>query len=222
MFFSVNWHAWWIATPLVLAETYSLIDVLFFGLTVWPSQRFEPSPASPLAGLSVDVFITTYNEPIELVMRSANAALAISYPHSTWILDDGARNQMPVAAEKMEVGYISRGEHWKNQPLHAKAGNLNNALVETSGEFVLILDADQIPHPEILNHTLGYFMDPKIALVQTPQWFGNVSAYDPLGSQAPLFYSPIQQGKNGWNPAFFCGSNAILRREALIMKVIRE
>lgn len=214
--FSVDWHAWWIAIPLVLAETYSLIDVLFFGLTVWRSQIPRTVPLAPLPGLSVDVFITTYNEPIELVLETARAALAIGYPHSTWILDDGARTEIHVAAEKLGVGYISRGENWKNQPLHAKAGNLNNALMQTSGEFILILDADQIPHPEILDHTLGYFTDPTIALIQTPQWFGNVSAYDPLGSQAPLFYGPIQQGKNGWNAAFFCGSNAVLRREALM------
>jgi cellulose synthase (UDP-forming) len=214
--FSVNWHAWWIAIPLVLAETYNLGDVIFFGLTVWRSQSQTALPPPPLAGLTVDVFITTYNEPIDLVIDTASAALAIRYPHSTWILDDGARAEMQVAAEKLGVGYITRGENWKNQPLHAKAGNLNNALMATAGEFMLILDADQVPRPEILDHTLGYFTDPKIALVQTPQWFGNVSTYDPLGSQAPLFYGPIQQGKNGWNAAFFCGSNAVLRREALM------
>ena len=52
--------------------------------------------------------------------------------------------------------------------------------------------------------------------MQTPQWFTNVTDSDPLGSQAPLFYGPIQQGKDGWNAAFFCGSNAVLRREALM------
>jgi cellulose synthase (UDP-forming) len=52
--------------------------------------------------------------------------------------------------------------------------------------------------------------------VQTPQWFYNVPPDDPFGSQAPLFYGPIQQGKDGWNAAFFCGSNAVLRREALM------
>jgi len=84
------------------------------------------------------------------------------------------------------------------------------------GEYMLILDADQIPDPAILERTLGYFEDPKVALVQTPQWFSNVAESDPLGSQAPLFYGPIQQGKDGWNAAFFCGSNAIIRREALM------
>ena len=101
-------------------------------------------------------------------------------------------------------------------PRHAKAGNLNNALFATEGEFLLILDADQIPEPTILDRTLGYFRDPQVALVQTPQFFTNVTDSDPLGSQAPLFYGPIQQGKDGWNAAFFCGSNAVLRREALM------
>jgi len=213
--FSLNWTNWWIAVPLVLAETYNFIDVLFFGFTIW---RADPAHAvhAPREGLTVDVFITTYNEPIDLVIATAKAAKRIRYPHLTWILDDGAREEMRLAAEALGVGYIKRGENWRNQPLHAKAGNLNNALMATSGEFLLILDADQVPYPEILDHTLNYFDDPKVALVQTPQWFGNVTPYDPLGSQAPLFYGPIQQGKNAWNAAFFCGSNAVLRREALM------
>lgn len=224
-FYSVDWEYWWIAVPLILAETYNLIDVFFYVFTIWRSNTVIAKPPAP--GLvTVDVFITTYNESVELVVETARAAKKIRYPHTTWILDDGSRPEMEAAAQKLAVGYIKRGEHWKNRPLHAKAGNLNNALMATEGEFLLILDADQIPHPEILDHTLGYFTDPLVALVQTPQWFGNVSTYDPLGSQAPLFYGPIQQGKNGWNAAFFCGSNAILRREALmqlgIVRYVKE
>ena len=214
-FFSLNWHAWWIAVPLVCAETYNYIDAFFFGFTVWRANAIHPTHP-PAIGLSVDVFITTYNEPIDLVIATAKAAQEIHYPHNTWILDDGGREEMRHAADALGVGYIKRGSNWKNRPLHAKAGNLNNALMSTHGEFLLILDADQIPYPEILDRTLSYFENPRVALVQTPQWFGNVSTYDPLGSQAPLFYGPIQQGKDAWNAAFFCGSNAILRREALM------
>ncbi|BAS11272.1 cellulose synthase catalytic subunit [UDP-forming] [Arthrobacter sp. Hiyo4] len=112
---------------------------------------------------------------------------------------------------------MTRSGDWTaNVPRHAKAGNLNNAMMVTDGEFLLILDADQIPEPDILEKTLGYFNNRRVALVQTPQYFSNVPDSDPLGSQAPLFYGPIQQGKDGWNAAFFCGSNAILRREALM------
>ena len=213
--YSVNWDYWWIGVPLVVAETYSLVDSLLFGLGMWNLlERGAPPPAPE--GLTVDVFIATYNEPIELVMETARAAKAIRYPHRTWVLDDGNRPEMRAAAEAEGIGWLTRSADWVGMPRHAKAGNLNNALLSTDGEFMLILDADQVPHPEILDRTLGYFTDPKMALVQTPQYFVNVPDSDPLGSQAPLFYGPIQQGKDGWNAAFFCGSNAVLRREALM------
>lgn len=212
---SVNWSAWWIAVPLVIAETYSLIDTFLFCLTMWRARE-RPLPTSPPQG-TADVFITTYDEPIELVMTTALAAKRIAYPHTTWILDDGSRPEMESAARDAGIGYLTRSEDWTGKPRHAKAGNLNSALFQTDGEFLLILDADQVPDPLILHRTLGYFADdPEVAVVQTPQWFVNVDEADPLGSQAPLFYGPIQQGKDGWNAAFFCGSNAVLRREALM------
>ncbi len=213
--FSVHWVVWWISVPLVLAETYSLIDSLLFGVTMWRlRRRGEPEP--PPENVSVDVFITTYNEPFELLRATVQAAERIRYPHLTWILDDGNQPEVRAMAEEENVGYVARSADWFDRPRHAKAGNLNNALMATQGEFLLILDADQVPSPEILHRTLGYFTDERVALVQTQQFFNNVPDLDPLGSQAPLFYGPIQQGKDGWNAAFFCGSNAVLRREALM------
>ncbi|BBZ63006.1 glycosyltransferase family 2 protein [Mycolicibacterium monacense] len=220
-FGSINWAAWWIAVPLVIAETYSVIDSLLFAMTMWKMLRRNPPPPPP-DDATVDVFITTYNEPIDMVLETAEAAQRIRFPHSTWILDDGDRHDLAEAAAERGIGYITRSSSWTpDKPRHAKAGNLNNALFETHGEFILVLDADQVPEPEILDRTLGYFRDPHMALVQTPQYFHNVPFSDPLGSQAPLFYGPIQQGKDGWNAAYFCGSNAVLRREALMRLGIR-
>ncbi|MGS0687369.1 glycosyltransferase family 2 protein [Nakamurella sp. GG22] len=218
--FSVNWTAWWIAVPLVIVETYSLIDCALFGLMMWRLKE-RPEPDPPPVAATVDVLITTYNEPIDMVMTTARAAQRIRYPHRTWILDDGGRPDMRAAAEADGVGYLTRTADWAGHERHAKAGNLNNALAATDGEFLLILDADQVPKPAILDRTLGYFADQRVALVQTQQVFINVPAADPLGSQAPLFYGPIQQGKDGWNAAFFCGSNAVLRREAMMQMGIR-
>ncbi len=213
--FSVAWDNWWIAVPLVLAETFFLIDAYLFGLAMWRIKQRGPAPAPP-SGATVDVFITSYNEPVWMVSATARAAVKIRYPHRTWILDDGERPQLRQAAQSLGVGYLTRDSDWADRPRHAKAGNLNNALFFTEGEYMLILDADQIPHPSILDKTLGWFTDPQVGMVQTPQWFVNVTESDPLGSQAPLFYGPIQQGKDGWNAAFFCGSNTVLRREALM------
>lgn len=219
--FSIHWSAWWIAVPLVLAETYSLVDSLLFGFTMWRLKK-RPDPGPPPEGATVDVFITTYNEPLDLVMATARAAQQIRHPHTLWILDDGNRAELRELAGGAGIGVISRSADWVDMPRHAKAGNLNNALMVTQGEFIVILDADQVPMPDLLDRTLGYFRDERMAIVQTPQFFVNVPESDPLGSQAPLFYGPIQQGKDGWNAAFFCGSNAVLRREALLQMGIRR
>lgn len=218
--FSVNWSVWWIAVPLVIAETYSLIDSLLFGLTMWRLKR-RPAPPPPIPDATVDVYIATYNEPISMVMATVEAAQRITFPHTLWILDDGERPELAAAAAAHGVGYLTRSTAWEGKPRHAKAGNLSNALLETTGEFILMLDADQVPDPEILDRTLGYFRDPRMALVQTPQYFVNVPLDDPLGCQAPLFYGPIQQGKDGWNAAYFCGTNAVVRRETLMLLGIR-
>src|SRR5919199_203427 len=123
--------------------------------------------------------------------------------------------------------YIARPKP-KGKPHHAKAGNINYAIFsgETSGDFILTLDADHIPKPVFIERVLPYFYtynlytgkyeSNQIAFVQTPQAFYNLPAGDPFGHQAHLFYGPIQQGKDGMNSAFYTGTNAVLRREALI------
>ena len=212
---SVNWAAWWIAVPLVLAETYGLVDVTLFGLTMWRARK-RGEPPAPIEGASVDVLITTYDEAPRLVRGTAHAAKAIRHPHLTWILDDGDRPEMRAVADELGVGYLTRGREWADRPRHAKAGNINNALMRTSGEFLVVLDADMVPRPEFLDRTLGWFRDERVAFVQTPQVFSNVATGDPLGGQAPLFYGPMQGGTDGWNAAFVCGSTAGLRRDALV------
>ena len=212
---SVNPSALALSILLLAAETYGVVDAILYALTMWkPRKRVAPPP---LEGRSVDVFITTYNEPEGIVRRTAEAATKIDWsPLSVYILDDGARADIRALAEELGCGYITRGEEWKGRARHAKAGNVNNALNETDGELILILDADQIPEPHILSRLTGYFADPRLAFVQSPQSFYNVPPGDPFGSDAALFYGPIMRGKDGWNAAFFCGSNALLRREALM------
>jgi cellulose synthase (UDP-forming) len=218
---SLNTDALWFAVPLVAAETYAFVNTVFFVFMLWkPTRRVSPPP---LEGGAVDVFITTYNEPVELVRLTVEAALRIDWPQlKVYVLDDGARPDMRALAALLGAGYITRGEEWTGKPRHAKAGNVNNALMTTDGEFILILDADQIPDPRIVRRTVGYFRDPALAFVQTPQHFYNMLPGDPFGADAPLFYGPIMQGKDGWNAAFFCGSNAILRREALLQLGVTE
>ena len=198
----------------IFAEGFGFFTLLLSSFTFW---RTRPRAViTPPAGMTIDVFITTLNEPIEIVRLTAAAALKMSYPHTTWILDDGDRDEIKSLASSMGCEYLSRKDN-----THAKAGNLNNALQHTHGDFILILDADHIPQPWFLEHTLGYFHDSQVALVQTPQDYYTTdtlqfrSTQRKLWHDQTLFYQIGQAGRDFWNATSFCGTNAVLRRSAL-------
>jgi cellulose synthase (UDP-forming) len=212
---TIHWSAWWFSVPLALGETYIVFSAALMVFTAWKMRRRDPPPAPD--GLAVDVFITTYDESLEIIRRTALAARAIRYPHETYILDDGKRDEIRDLADELGVGYIRREGNE-----HAKAGNLNNALGVTSGEFVLQLDADHVPLPHILDRLLGFFNDPDVAFAQSPQDFYNTDSFSydvneeahRLWEEQRIFFSLIQPGKDHWNAAFFCGSCGVLRRSA--------
>jgi len=215
---TLNLHALWLALPLLAAEVLGFVDFALFVFMTWrvPQPTAHPAPA----GLSVDIYVTTYNESLQLLRSTILGALNMRYPHETYVLDDGHRGEVRALTERLGARYISRDDNE-----HAKAGNINHAMRGTSGEFIAVFDADHVPHPQFLEHTLGYFADERVALVQTPQEFYNVDSIQHAGTPGPetegrwheqaLFYRVIQPGKDRLNSVFWCGSNAVLRRSAV-------
>ena len=288
---SINFSLWWLAIPLLLAEIYSYLGGVMFTIGLWrPLVRQVKSldqltpPIAPANYPTVDIFVTCYNEPPDMVEQTTRAALAIDYPTTklrVYVLDDGnspamrtmtqvlgledlqspllqvevtrlkaersrlvnqlehikqlaldakaatqflqtSPDQLSKATEVLQTlqkaaialdpthpslgdrllaeqqrletaihqaaleladlvrcRYIARPKP-NGKPHHAKAGNINYAIFsgETTGDFILTLDADHIPKPQFLKRVLPYFYTYKpwkgvyennrIALVQTP------------------------------------------------------
>ncbi|BBV42894.1 UDP-forming cellulose synthase catalytic subunit [Citrobacter freundii] len=208
---------------LFLAEVYVWVMLLLSYLqTVWPLKReIVPLPDDMTQWPTVDVYIPTYNEPLDVVRDTVLAAQCIDYPSdkmNIYLLDDGKRREFAVFAADVGVGYITR-----NDNNHAKAGNLNHAMKLTQGELITVFDCDHVATRIFLQATVGGFLkDPKLALVQTPHYFyspdpfeRNLSVGRNIPNEGSLFYGPIQQGNDNWNATFFCGSCAVIRRSAL-------
>lgn len=163
--------------------------------------------------VSVDVFITVYGEPLEVVEKTATAAKDIRGRHTTYILDDGKSDEAHALAQRLGIHYIRRENN-----AGAKAGNINNALRLTLGEYFVIFDADHVPEPSYLYETMPFFHDPQVAFVQTPQYYVNL--HSPIAKGAgyaqSLFYRFICPGKNRFNAAFCCGTNVVFRRQAVM------
>ena len=231
-------YLFWRATETLEFETLlqSILGSLLFGAEVfagilmtlsyiqtsYPLDRKPvPMPRDPDLWPTVDIYIPSYNEGLDLVRPTVLAAMNMDYPRdrlNVWILDDGRRPEFRDFAEECGCGYIIRPDN-----KGAKAGNLNHALRHTTGEYIAIFDCDHAPTRAFLQLTLGWLIrDKRIALVQTPHHFYSPDPFERnlvrqrlVPNEGLLFYGAIQPGSDLWNASFFCGSCAVLRREAL-------
>jgi cellulose synthase (UDP-forming) len=208
---------------LLFAETYSFV-ILFLGCiqTSRPLKRRPiPLPDDSSSWPTVDVFIPTYNEPLDVVAPTVLAALTMDYPKDkfkVYILDDGRRSPFADFAAECGATYVTRADN-----AHAKAGNINAAAKNTTGEYVTIFDCDHVPTRSFLQMTMGAMVaDPKLGMIQTPHHFyspdpfeRNLKTFRKVPNESALFYGIIQDGNDLWDATFFCGSCAVLRRTAL-------
>jgi cellulose synthase (UDP-forming) len=208
----------WIGVPLVLAETYGLLMIALLAFSCW---RLADRPLPPpLPGRDVAVLIATFDESEDVLRPTVLGALALRHEPTpvVWVLDDGARPWVRLMCEDLGARYLCRPAPRRN----AKAGNINHALEVVDAEFLVTLDADHVPRPELLELTLGYLEDPKVALVQGPQAFYNRGFQhprdesDPLHNDQSIFFDIICPGKDRHNAAFWCGCPTVIRREALV------
>jgi cellulose synthase (UDP-forming) len=209
---------------LVIAEFYAFLVLLLGYLqSLWPLPRVPaPLPENVSQWPTVDVYVPTYNESLDVVRTTVLAAQAIDWPLDklkVYILDDGRRDAFRAFAAEAGVGYIVRPDN-----KHAKAGNLNHAMTKTRGEYIAIFDCDHVPTRSFLQVTMGWFLkDQTLSIVQTPHHFysadpfeKNLQTFKRVPNEGELFYGLIQPCNDTWNAAFFCGSCAVIRREALI------
>ncbi|MBA3236063.1 MAG: glycosyltransferase [Chloroflexi bacterium] len=219
---------WWLSIPLLVLEIHAFIGLLLFTVSLWDVDRRPTTHDVTETDRKVAVLVPTYNEGLEVLMPTVAAAVAMRVPHETWVLDDGNRPEVAKLAAELGAKYIARPTHE-----HAKAGNLNHALGIIDADYIGVLDADHVASPDFLVRTLGYFDDSRIALVQTPQEFYNLESFehesggttramvdgetDQSGRfhEQALFYRILQPGKNRWGGAFWCGTGAVLRVNAL-------
>ena len=229
-FVSTNWSGWWVALPLLFAETLGGLHVLGFQFTVWPWSPPEVLDGQESTRLPIFVFIPTVSEGVEILRPTLEGIIAARdkflarYPHgrvTIVVCNDGyvakAANweEVDELAKSLGVCCITR-----TRGGGAKAGNIENARRELHayGDALLIIfDADQVAKPDFLLKTIPPFRDPKMGWVQTGQYYANLD--NPVSNwaddQQSMFYNLLCPGKAALNAAFICGTNVVIRAAAL-------
>ncbi|TXE05152.1 glycosyltransferase family 2 protein [Algoriphagus aquimarinus] len=184
-----------------------IIWINYFGIS-------RPPLLSAPIGKSVAIFTTSSpGEPLSMFEKTLEACSNITYPHTTYLLDDTKDPRFRAVAEKHGAVWLEL----VGLP-GAKAGKINAAMAKTSEEFILVLDPDHIPFPNFLDEVLGYFDEEKVGFVQVSQAYYNQSlsfTAKAASEQTYTFYGPTQMGMNGYNCAVAIGANCTFRRKAL-------
>ena len=200
---------------------FILLSVVFWYSTfrlivIWMSylRIAKPEQIEAPQGLRIAIFTTSSpGEPLEMFEKTLAACRNITYPHTTYLLDDTRNPAFKECAER-------NGAVWLELVgiPGAKAGKINAALQLTTEDFILVLDPDHIPFPNFLDHTLGYFQDDKVGFVQVSQaYYNQYRSFTAKGAaeQTYAFYGPTQMGMHGYGCSVAIGANCTFRRKAL-------
>ncbi|MEA1880255.1 MAG: glycosyltransferase [Campylobacterota bacterium] len=193
---SLNMDALWFAIPLAFAETMMFIGTIFVVINFWRIKDTDPkTPPKTMdevvesedintyknKSIKIDIYIPVFNESPQLVRETIHAAKRVeklpSWNIHYYLLDDSGDEKMTAMAKEEAVPQILR-----NSSKGRKAGAITNAMDETLGDFIVIIDSDTRLFPKILLNTMGYFKDDAVAWVQTPQWFCDLTTGETLES----------------------------------------
>ena len=231
---SFNSEAPLFSAAVLAAEVLAFVGLILFYFDIWGEGDTSMSPPPTSAKdvgidedrpVRIDIFITTFDEPTEIVEPSILDAQKVQpnrgFTTRIFLLDDGHRTEMLDLAEIHGVTYLTRPDN-----RGYKAGNLKEAMFSTDGDFIVICDADTRLFPTFLHNTLGYFRDTDVSWVQTPHWF-----YDlPKGraiSRLVLKNSPKLAHKlNAWSllprSKFSVGSDPFMNDPDFFFDVIQR
>ena len=213
------------ALIVLLLEIWEAVDFFTYYLNILNIKSKSPEiPKIKRENVypDVDVLIATINEPEGILTKTIEACKKMEYPDESlihiYVCDDGNRPSVKELAESLGVGYITRTTN-----KDAKAGNYNHALKQITSPLVATFDADMVPTKNFLMTTVPFFIkEDKVGFVQLPQSFTNPDIYqlrfglsDKIPFEQDYFYHRIQIAKNATNSTVYCGTNAVISREAL-------
>jgi cellulose synthase (UDP-forming) len=214
---------WWFAKlehvgylPIYLLLTTAMIFKLVKMLHEWYHYWHPSIPEAPelKTKYTADMLTTACpGEPKEMIIRTLHAMVAVRYPHTNYLCDEGNDPELKAVCDELGIVHVTR-----EKKVNAKAGNINNALRQATGDIAVVLDPDHIPVPEFLDRVLPYFEDPKTGYVQCVQGYYNQSESiiaRGAAEQTYHFYGPMMMCMNTYGTVQAIGANCAFRREAI-------
>jgi cellulose synthase (UDP-forming) len=220
----------WLFWPQTVALLYqsTLLPTFFFYFVRRMRRPVHIAPPEAMRVALITLCVPGH-ESIDVIRGQLEALQNVTYPHDSWVLDEGASAEVETLAAELGVRYFTRkGVARWNEPgppfqRATKAGNVNAwldhiAALELDYDVFVQLDIDHRPRPDYLDRVLGHFSRPEIGWVQAPSVAGNLDnwAARGLAEQDMIFQGPLQMGFYGaTRTPFIIGSHTSYRMSAV-------
>lgn len=211
------------AVLLLCAELFIFIHATaYFLTTIKATGRYRVTKEhvfTPAVESATAVVIATFNEEPSILEETVASAVNLDYAQKkVYIVDDSTNEELRRGIQDLAGKYGCVYVHRDNRRGY-KAGAINDLMKSLSQKYMAVFDADQKPVHNFLTQTIPFLEeDPKLAFIQTPQFYHNTEnspvAFGAAHQQA-VFYEYICEGKSTSNAMFSCGSNIVYRTEAL-------
>jgi cellulose synthase/poly-beta-1,6-N-acetylglucosamine synthase-like glycosyltransferase len=234
LYFVVYWTALrgWKVNPIGFALVAAWVAFIWGNhLVRWGVLVLMTRPRSmPIETTRRVAVVTTFvpgSEPREMIERTLRAAVAITHPHDTWLLDEADDPRVRALCTTLGVRHFTR--HGKVEyntaegsfKARTKYANYNawfDAVGFSQYDVVTSLDPDHVPIPTFLDRVLGYLEDPRVGYVQAAQIYGNQK--DGLiargaAEETYAYYSSVQMAAHTIGFPIVVGCHCTHRIEAL-------
>jgi len=189
------------------------------------AQRPEDYSLSAQRTPRVVLQVPCHDEPPDVVIRTLEALAQLDYPRDRYdvmVVDNNTADTdlwEPIADACKRLGFTFL--HLQKWP-GFKSGALNYALALTpnDAEIIGIIDADYLTRSDYLRELVGYFGDPLVAFVQTPQDYRDYRPESTFYQRASYhayryFFDLSMPSRNERNAIIFGGTMGLIRARAL-------
>ncbi len=217
-----------------LALAIVLINALFAFLLAILQLKSAITPNNPkhissMKGYEpfVSIHIPCHNEPYEVIYKTLKSISDLSYGnYEVLIIDNNTHDPLlwqPIKKYCETLGDKFHFYHYESLAGY-KAGALNAALEHTDerAEVIAVIDADYIVNEDFLQIGVPYFQDEKVAIVQYPQDYYNITK-GTFGIQQEYrsFFDTILTQANNWDAVTATGTLCLLRAKLFSKKSIQ-
>jgi glycosyltransferase involved in cell wall biosynthesis len=155
--------------------------------------------------MKVTLIISTYNSPefLYLVIRSINKQTVA--PDEVIFADDGSSVETKKVIEEFETSSRFKVLHaWQEDLGFRVARSRNNAIILSSGEYIILIDGDIVLHPNFIedhikNAKLGHFIQGSRVLLNNEI---TKKAIEKTCIEFPFFSSKLINKKNSIHSNF--------------------